>query len=139
MLLVRSYGDSHVKEVSNNIARSGGGVAIGIASASNNFRETVISGNTAVFSAGGVLMGFAAPANFNRCTLSNNIAIYGGGITGDDITMTNSTISKNTATSRGSVIFHTTNFIDNYSKHHCRQRWKCCAALGRNLHTLDHV
>jgi len=95
------------------MARSGGGVFIGVGSDYNNFTDTAFSRNTAVSSGGGISMGFAAPATLNRCTLSNNIAQFGGGIINDGINMANSTISKNIATTRSSAIWHIPIYFDN--------------------------
>jgi len=93
--------------VSSNQARSGGGLHIDSGSDLNVITDSTISANTALSNGGGINAAFAAPVSFVRTTISENAAAAGGGIFGDSITMSNSTLSSNTATNAGSAIRHT--------------------------------
>jgi predicted outer membrane repeat protein len=90
--------------ITGNVASGNGGGIYNSGSSNNsglNLTDTTVSGNSATGSGGGI-HNEGGPANFSRITVNNNTAnTQGGGIansnSGANLTVTNSTVSGNTA------------------------------------------
>ncbi len=106
--------------ITGNTAGDGGGVAWGvfgdggIYETTGVIRDSIIDGNTAPYSGGGVAQ-LAGELRIERTTISNNIAdrgngyAVGGGITnlGGDLTIAQSTLAGNTAEAVGGGLYVT--------------------------------
>ncbi|MFN6441614.1 MAG: Calx-beta domain-containing protein [Nostoc sp. DedSLP01] len=90
--------------ISNNIANLSGG---GIYSNSVTLSNSTISSNTANTNGGGI---YSSSATVSNSTISGNIANVGGGIYSSNATVNNSTLSGNTANSNGGGIYSNTSF-----------------------------
>jgi CSLREA domain-containing protein len=86
--------------LSNNTAPNGGAI---FSSGPLNITNSTITGNIAPVGPGGILFNSSASANITNTTISGNIAEIGGGlqVANGTMTISNSTISDNTATGGG--------------------------------------
>ncbi|NEO85351.1 MAG: CHAT domain-containing protein [Spirulina sp. SIO3F2] len=114
----RTSGSIYISDsnISNNTALGSAGGMLLNGAAGATIRNSTISNNSASVAGGGILS--VAPLNIIASNISNNIAASddGGGIRADsDITLTNSTVSGNSSAARGGGIDGNASIILNNS------------------------